>query len=66
MLTLVPTRKARFQAALILTGMTQGQWAELGGRTRGYVNMVLNGKMQSRKLDQEIDAFVAEVEARVA
>jgi hypothetical protein len=66
MLTLTPTRKARFKAALILVGMTQGQWAEQGNRTRGYVNMVLNGKMQSRRLDEEIDAFIAEVEQSVA
>lgn len=64
MVKLTTTRKARFKAALILVGMTQGEWAATIPVSRGYLNMVLNGKMQSRTLDEKIDAFIEETESR--
>jgi hypothetical protein len=64
MVKLTTTRKTRFKAALILTGLTQGSWAEREGYARGYVNMVLNGKMESATLDAKIDAFIEDTESR--
>lgn len=64
MVKLTTTRKTRFQAALVLVGMTQAGWAAEQGISRGYLNMVLNGKMQSARLDARIDAFILETESR--
>lgn len=64
MVKLTTTRKTRFKAALVLTGMTQGSWAGQEGISRGYLNMVLNGKMESKTLGEKIDAFIEETEAR--
>lgn len=64
MVKLTTTRKTRFQAALVLTGMTQGTWAAQEGVHRGYLNQVLNGKRQSATLDAKIDAFIEETESR--
>lgn len=64
MVKLTTTRKTRFKAALVLTGQTQGTWAAREGYARGYVNMVLNGKMESATLNAKIDAFIQETESR--
>lgn len=65
MVKIVRTRKARFQSALTRAGMTQGDWAKQYDLSRGYVNMVLNEKMESATLNSKIDAFIADVEAKV-
>lgn len=66
MVRIQSTRKSRFKAALALTGLTQKEWAEgQAGISRGYLNMVLNGKMESDTLTQKIDAFIADIEAKV-
>lgn len=59
------TRKARFQAALIRAGMTQADWARQNGMVREHLNRVLNGKFDSKNVLDKIDAFVADVEAKV-
>lgn len=64
MVKLTTTRKTRFQAALVLLGMTQADWASEQGISRGYLNMALNGKVQSARLDAKIDAFILETESR--
>lgn len=64
MVKLTTTRKARFQAALVLTGLTQGSWARLTGVHRVYLNNVLNGRIQSVTLTEKIDAFIEETESR--
>lgn len=66
MVKLLSTRKARFKAALVRVGMTQHDWAVQQGITRGYLNMVLNERMQSRSLIEKVDAFIQEVESKVA
>lgn len=45
--------------------MTQGEWAVQYGVVREHVNRVLNGKAESKALVEKIDAFIAEVEAKV-
>lgn len=64
MVKLTTTRKTRFMAALVLTGDTQGSWAAREGISRGYLNMVLNGKMESKSLTAKIDAFIEDTESR--
>jgi predicted transcriptional regulator len=59
------TRKVRFQAALIRIGMTQADWAKQNGMVREHLNRVLNGHIESRPVFEKIDAFVADVEAKV-
>jgi hypothetical protein len=53
------TRKARFQAALALAGMTAEQWAENEGVTGGHLSNVLNEKRESGSLTEKVDAFIA-------
>lgn len=64
MVKLTTTRKTRFQAALALTGLTQGTWAAREGIHRGYLNQVLNGHRQSNVLSDKIDAFIEDTESR--
>lgn len=64
MVKLTTTRKTRFQAALVLTGLTQGTWAAQTGVHRVYLNNVLNGRIQSATLTEKIDAFIEETESR--
>lgn len=59
------TRKARFQSALIRSGMTQGDWAKANGMGREHLNRVLNGKFDSEGVVEKIDSFIADVEAKV-
>lgn len=59
------TRKARFQSALIRAGMTQRDWATKNGMVREHLNRVLNGHFESKNVLDKIDAFIADVEAKV-
>lgn len=60
------TRKARFRAALIRAGLTQGEWAEKNEMVREHLNRVLNGHVLSPPVTEKIDAFIEEIEAKVA
>jgi len=51
-------RKA-FKAALALSGMTLGKWADQQDVTPEHVWQVLSGRRESNRLMQEVDAFVA-------
>lgn len=55
--TKTETRKARFRAALALTGMTQEEWAIEAGVTAGHLTHVLAGRRESRVLIEKIEAF---------
>lgn len=63
-----PTRKARFKAALAFANMTQAQWAENEGITPEHLNAVISDKQvrESKSLEEKIDAFIADVAAKVA
>lgn len=52
------SRKQLFRAALAIAGLTAGQWAEREGLTAMHLSMVLNGKRDSARLGEKIDAFV--------
>lgn len=58
------TRKARFAAALALTGMTQKEWAK-GKISEVHLSRFLNGHSVSAPLAAKIDAFISEVEQKV-
>lgn len=60
-----PDRKRRFKAALALAGLTAQQWAEKEEITRQHLNATLNDESESRPLTEKIDAFIAEVGAKV-
>jgi hypothetical protein len=60
-----PDRKRKFKAALALIGLTQQQWAEKEGITRQHLNATLNDESVSKPLTEKIDAFIADVEAKV-
>lgn len=55
-------RKARFESALKLTGLTQSTWADANDVPKTYLNEFLNGKRVSAPLTEKIDAFIAKVE----
>lgn len=63
---IVPDRKRRFKSALALVGLTQQEWAKQEGITRQHLNNTLNDETVSRPLTEKIDAFIAEVDSRVA
>lgn len=52
-----PDRKARFRAALALTGLTAEQWATDNGVTPSHLSQVLAGKRESRVLVEKVDEF---------
>jgi len=52
------SRKQLFKAALALAGLTATQWADREGLTPMHLSMVLNGKRDSLRLNEKIDAFV--------
>lgn len=58
------SRKARFKAALALAGITQTEWAAQHGVTAGHLGNTLRGR-ESKSLEEKIDAFIAEIEAKV-
>ncbi len=62
---IINTRKARFQSALVRADMTQAEWAIANGMVREHLNRVLNGHFDSPPVIGKIDAFIADVEARV-
>lgn len=57
------TRKARFESALKLVGLTQTTWAEANGVALTHLNEFLNRRRVSAPLTEKIDAFVAKVES---
>jgi hypothetical protein len=61
-----PDRKRKFKAALALTGLTAQQWAEQESVTRQHLNATLRDPGESKPLTEKIDAFIADVEAKVA
>lgn len=63
MVKLRVTRKARFESALKLVGLTQTSWAEANKVPLTHLNEFLNGKRVSAPLAGKIDAFAARVEA---
>lgn len=58
------SRKARFKAALARAGITQTDWAAQNGITPGHLGNTLRGR-ESKSLEDKIDAFIAEIEAKV-
>jgi hypothetical protein len=52
-----PNRKALFQAALKLAGLTAEEWAIREGITPEHLSVVLNGKRESKTLTDKIDEF---------
>ena len=52
------SRKALFRAALAGVELTAAQWAEREGITPEHLSLVLNGKRESRSLDEKIDGFI--------
>lgn len=56
-------RKARFESALKLTGLTQTTWAEANRVALTHLNEFLNGKRVSAPLTEKVDRFIAKVEA---
>lgn len=64
MVKLDRSRKARFKSALARAGITQIDWAKQQGITAGHLGNTLRGR-ESRSLEEKIDAFIAEIEAKV-
>lgn len=62
---LKPNRKARFRAALFLAGMSVQEFADSVGITRQHLNATLREDRESGSLTAKVDAFIAEVEAKV-
>lgn len=60
-----PDRKARFKAALALADIGVDEWAKSAGVTRQHLNATLNAKRESGSLIEKVDAFIADVEAKV-
>lgn len=52
-----PTRKQRFESALVLAGLTQLEWAEMHDVSREHLRFVLIGE---RKPGAELDAAIDE------
>lgn len=63
MAKLMVSRKARFESALKLVGLTQASWGEANSVPKTHLNEFLNGKRVSAPLTEKIDAFIAKVEA---
>lgn len=64
MVRIKATRKARFESALKLIGMTQERWAEEEGKvSRTQLNEFLNGKRVSAPLTGKVDAFIKRIES---
>lgn len=57
------SRKARFESALKLCGMSQRSWGEANSVPLTHLNEFLNGKRVSAPLAKKVDAFIAKVEA---
>jgi hypothetical protein len=52
------SRKQLFKAALAIAGLTAAEWASGEDLTPEHVSMVLNGKRESARLIEKVDAFV--------
>lgn len=59
------SRSARFKAAVAAVGMTQREWAAKQGVGYTHLYLTLKDPSQSLTLSEKIDAFIAEVEAKV-
>ena len=61
------TRKARFKSALAMVGMTQQEWARQNDITADHLSMVISDTYdrESKVLEDKIDAFTAEVAAKI-
>lgn len=59
-------RKARFRAALALTGHTQDSWAEAEGIAASMLSQVLDGKRTNPAVMQKVEAFTAKHVGEVA
>lgn len=59
----VPSRRARFKAALALADVTMKDWAAGEGVTLGHLYAVLNGERESMRLTGKVDEFIARHEA---
>lgn len=53
-------RRTRFLKALAATGQNQSAWARSNGVSKTQLSLVLNGKRESGRLAEKIDAFIAE------
>ena len=62
--TIRPDRKARFKAALALSGTTMSEWADRAGVVRQHVHQTLRYPEISAPLTEKIDAFIADVEQK--
>lgn len=56
-----PTRKQRFESALVLAGLTLEGWAELHGISRQHLRLVFLG---DRKPSAELDMAISETIAK--
>lgn len=54
----VPSRKARFKAALALAEQTAQSWCEREGIGYPHLVLVLNGDRESQRLLEKVDAFI--------
>lgn len=61
-----PTRKERFAAACRRAGTTQREWAAGRDVTYTHLYLVLRGDRQSDRLNDQVDAFIAEQEDAAA
>lgn len=52
-------RKARFRAALALTGHTQDSWAEQEGISPSMLSLVLDGKRTNDMVMAKVESFIA-------
>jgi hypothetical protein len=52
-------RRKAFRAALALAGTTARAFADQQGVTPEHLSYVLNGQRESRRLMDEVDAFIA-------
>lgn len=61
------TRKARFKAALALSGTTQADWAKERDVTPEHLNAVISEVQprESKALEEKIDAFIEAVFSKV-
>jgi hypothetical protein len=50
-------RKARFEAALKLAGLTAADWAKGQGVTSAHLHYVLKEERESARLEKEIEEF---------
>lgn len=56
-------RKNRFRKALIDAGLSAAAWARQEGVTPAHLSQVLDGKRESQRLVDRIDAFVKQTKA---